>query len=563
MSMQVAATSDIEIARAAKLQPIARIAEAVGLDPDDIEPYGRYKAKIPLSVASRFADRPNGALILVTAMTPTPAGEGKSTMTVGLGDAFHRLGRRTVVALREPSLGPCFGVKGGAAGGGHSQVAPMEDINLHFTGDFHAITSAHNLLTALLDNHIFQGNALGIDSRRVHWKRVVDLNDRALRHTIVGLGGPINGVPRESGFDITVASEIMAILCLSRDLADLKERIGRIILGETRAGDFVTAKDLGASGALTVLLKDAINPNLVQTLEGTPAIVHGGPFANIAHGCNSLAATRLALKLADIVVTEAGFASDLGAEKFFDIKCRIGGLKPAAAVIVATVRALKMHGGIARKDLDRPDVDAVQRGLENLAKHVENVGHFGIPAVVAVNKFTNDTPSEVNAVLEACARMGVPAGVSDSWALGGAGAVDVAQAVIEVMQPAAQSTFNFLYDAQAPLAEKLETIARKLYGADGITLLPACANKLVKYELLGYKHLPVCVAKTQNSLSDDAKRLGRPTGFKVSFRDAKLSAGAGFVVAYAGDIMTMPGLPSEPSAMRIDIDDSGNVVGLF
>ena len=556
-------TSDIEIARAARLQPIARIAEAVGLDPDEIEPYGRFKAKIPLSVAATFADRPDGSLILVTAMTPTPAGEGKSTMTVGLGDALHRLGKKTMVALREPSLGPCFGVKGGAAGGGHSQVAPMEDINLHFTGDLHAITSAHNLLAALLDNHLFQGNALGIDSRRVHWKRVVDLNDRALRHTIVGLGGPINGVPRESGFDITVASEIMAILCLSKDLADLKERVGRIILGETRTGEFVTAGQLGVAGALTVLLKDAINPNLVQTLEGTPAIVHGGPFANIAHGCNSLVATRLALKLADIVVTEAGFASDLGAEKFFDIKCRIGGLKPAAAVIVATIRALKMHGGVAKKDLNHPDVDAVTRGLTNLEKHIENVSHFGIPAVVAVNRFTADTEPEIQAVVDACKAMGARVNVSNAWALGGAGAEDVARDVLEVLQPASASTFKHLYSADAPLAEKLETIARKMYGADGIVLAPTCANKLAKYEAMGYGNLPVCIAKTQNSLSDDPKRLGRPTGFKVTFRDAKLSAGAGFVVAYAGDIMTMPGLPPEPSALKIDIDESGNVVGLF
>jgi formate--tetrahydrofolate ligase len=555
--------SDIEIARAAKLKPITQIAEAVGLSPEDIEPYGRYKAKIPLSVAERFADRPQGSLILVTAMTPTPAGEGKSTMTVGLGDALHRIGKKTMVALREPSLGPCFGVKGGAAGGGRSQVAPMEDINLHFTGDFHAITSAHNLLAALLDNHMFQGNALALDSRRVHWKRVLDLNDRALRHTVVGLGGPINGVPRESGFDITVASEIMAILCLSKDLADLKARISRIIIGETRTGEFITAGQLGAAGSMTVLLKDAINPNLVQTLEGTPAIVHGGPFANIAHGCNSLVATRLALQLADVVVTEAGFASDLGAEKFLDIKCRVGGLKPAASVIVATVRALKMHGGVAKKDLNAPDVDAVNRGLDNLRKHIENIGHFGIPAVVAVNRFTADTDAEVRAVIDACAAMGVRAEVSNAWALGGAGAEDVARAVLEVMQPAEASTFQHLYDTSMPLAAKLETIARRMYGADGITLAPACANKLAKYESLGYGDLPVCVAKTQNSLSDDAKRLGRPTGFSVLFRDAKLSAGAGFVVAYAGDIMTMPGLPAEPSAMKIDINEEGHVVGLF
>jgi formate--tetrahydrofolate ligase len=555
--------SDIEIARAATLKPITEIAEAVGLSPDDIEPYGRYKAKIPLAVAERFAGRPQGSLILVTAMTPTPAGEGKSTMTVGLGDALHRIGQKTMIALREPSLGPCFGVKGGAAGGGRSQVVPMEDINLHFTGDFHAITSAHNLLAALLDNHIYQGNALGIDSRRVHWKRVVDLNDRALRHTIVGLGGPINGVPRESGFDITVASEIMAILCLSTDLADLKARISRIIIGETRTGEFITAGQLGAAGSMTVLLKEAINPNLVQTIEGTPALVHGGPFGNIAHGCNSLVATRLALRLADVVVTEAGFASDLGAEKFLDIKCRVGGLKPSAAVIVATVRALKMHGGVAKKDLNQPDVDAVNRGLDNLRKHIENIGQFGVPAVVAVNRFTADTDPEVQAVVDACRAAGVRAEVSNAWALGGAGAEDVARAVLEVRQPAEASTFQHLYDTAMPLVAKLETIARRVYGADGIALAPACANKLAKYEAAGYGDLPVCIAKTQNSLSDDPKRLGRPSGFTVTFRDAKLSAGAGFVVAYAGDIMTMPGLPAQPSAMKIDLDENGQVVGLF
>jgi formate--tetrahydrofolate ligase len=553
--------TDIEIARAARLRPIQDIAAGVGLGSGDIDPYGETKAKIRTAAIQRLAGQPDGRLVLVTAMTPTPAGEGKSTTTVGLGDAFRKLGKRAIVAIREPSLGPCFGVKGGAAGGGYAQVVPMEDINLHFTGDFHAITAAHNLLSAVLDNHIFQGNALGIDARRVVWKRVLDMNDRALRNIVLGLGGPAHGVPRESGFEITVASEIMAILCLATDLADLKARLARIIVGETADARTVTAAELKVVGSLTVLLKDAIRPNLVQTIEGTPAFVHGGPFANIAHGCNSLAATRLALKLGEVVVTEAGFASDLGAEKFFDIKCRAGGLTPSAAVVVATVRALKMHGGVARDQLGKEDVGAVRRGLENLAKHVENVRHFGVPAVVALNHFTADTDAEVKAVMDACAALGVPARLSRVWADGGAGGTDVAKAVLDVME--APSTFSVLYPDELPLEKKIEAIATKIYGADGVTLLPAAATKLKRFTELGYGRLPVCMAKTQSSLSDDAKKLGRPRGFTVTIRDAKVAAGAGFVVAYAGDVLTMPGLPKVPAAEVIDLDEDGNVVGLF
>jgi formate--tetrahydrofolate ligase len=559
----VTVKSDIEIAHEAKLQPVQTIAAGLGLDLEDLELYGSYKAKIRMETIERVHAGKDGALVLVTAMTPTPAGEGKSTTTVGLGDAFRKIGKRAVVVIREPSLGPCFGVKGGAAGGGHAQVMPMEDINLHFTGDFHAITSAHNLLAAALDNHMFQGNALGIDTRRVIWKRVLDMNDRALRNVVVGLGGPVNGIPRESGFEITVASEVMAILCLSRDLQDLKSRIGRIVIGERPNGSFVTAAELGVAGSLTVLLKDAIKPNLVQTLEGTPAFVHGGPFANIAHGCNSLMATRLALKLGEVVITEAGFASDLGAEKFFNIKCRVGGLTPSAAVIVATVRALKMHGGVRKEDLGAENVAAVRGGLENLSKHVENVRQFGVPVVVALNHFTKDTDAEVAVVMEACKALGVPARISRVWERGGEGGTDLAQAVLDAMKRSETSGFRMLYPDAMSLSEKIETIAMKVYGADGVNMLPVAAAKLAKYEELGYGALPVCMAKTQNSLSDDAKKLGRPRGFTVTVRDAKLSAGAGFVVAYAGDIMTMPGLPKKPAAESIDIDDNGNVVGLF
>ena len=555
--------TDIEIARAAKLQPVQAIAEGLGLGNGDLESYGSVKAKIRLETIARFQGQPDGALVLVTAMTPTAAGEGKSTTTVGLGDAFRHLGKRSIVTIREPSLGPCFGIKGGAAGGGYAQVMPMEDINLHFTGDFHAVTSAHNLLAAVLDNHLFQGNALGLDARRLAWKRVLDMNDRALRNVIVGLGGPAHGIPRESGFEITVASEIMAVLCLSKDLKDLKARIGRMIVGERADGAFVTAAELGVAGALTVLLKDAIKPNLVQTLEGTPAFVHGGPFANIAHGCNSLMATRLALKLGDIVVTEAGFATELGAEKFFDIKCRAGGLTPSAAVIVATVRALKMHGGVRKDDLGSENVAAVRAGLANLEKHVENIRWFGVPAVVALNHFTKDTDAEIDAVLAACKTMRVPARISRVWERGGAGGTELAQAVVEAMNAGDRAAFRPLYAETQPLTKKIETIATTLYGADGVTILPAAATKLTRYESLGFAGLPVCMAKTQSSLSDDATKLGRPRHFTVTIRDAKLAAGAGFVVAYAGDVMTMPGLPKKPAAETIDLDDDGNVVGLF
>ena len=555
--------TDLEIARAAKLQPVQAIAEGLGLGNGDLESYGSVKAKIRLETIARFQGQPDGALVLVTAMTPTAAGEGKSTTTVGLGDAFRHLGKRSIVTIREPSLGPCFGIKGGAAGGGYAQVMPMEDINLHFTGDFHAVTSAHNLLAAVLDNHLFQGNALGLDARRLAWKRVLDMNDRALRNVIVGLGGPAHGIPRESGFEITVASEIMAVLCLSKDLKDLKARIGRMIVGERADGAFVTAAELGVAGALTVLLKDAIKPNLVQTLEGTPAFVHGGPFANIAHGCNSLMATRLALKLGDIVVTEAGFATELGAEKFFDIKCRAGGLTPSAAVIVATVRALKMHGGVRKDDLGSENVAAVRAGLANLEKHVENIRWFGVPAVVALNHFTKDTDAELDAVLAACKTMRVPARISRVWERGGAGGTELAQAVVEAMNAGDRAAFRPLYAETQPLTKKIETIATTLYGADGVTILPAAATKLTRYESLGFAGLPVCMAKTQSSLSDDATKLGRPRHFTVTIRDAKLAAGAGFVVAYAGDVMTMPGLPKKPAAETIDLDDDGNVVGLF
>jgi len=536
---------DIEIARAVKLQPIQAIGEKLGLNGDDLEPYGTYKAKVRWEVIERASSRPDGALVLVTAMTPTPAGEGKSTTTIGLADGLRRLGKRAIVAMREPSLGPVFGVKGGGTGGGHTQVAPMEDINLHFTGDMHAIGAAHNLLAAMLDNHLAQGNALGLDTRRILWNRVIDMNDRALRRLVLGLGGTAHGVPREGGFDITVASEVMAILCLARDLPDFKARVERIAIADKGQGPLVTAHELHAAGAMTVLMKDAIKPNLVQTLDGTPALVHGGPFGNIAHGCNSLIATRLGLKLGEVVVTEAGFGSDLGAEKFMDIKCRTGGLVPSAAVIVATTRALALHGD------------------ENLAKHVENVRLFGIPPVVALNRFTDDTDDKIARVAATCKTLGVPFGVSRGWELGGAGVTELAGAVLDAIGAGDRSAFRYLYPDELGLAAKLQTIATRIYGADGVTFTPPASAKLERFEALGYGRLPVCVAKTQNSLSDDPKRPGRPRGFTITVRDAKLSAGAGFVVAYAGDILTMPGLPKVPGAEGIDIDANGNVVGLF
>ena len=554
---------DLDIARTVTLKPIQDIGATVGLTPAELELYGHYKAKIAWEVIEGRRTHPDGTLVLVTAMTPTPAGEGKSTTTVGLADGLRRIGKRAMVALREPSLGPVFGMKGGATGGGRAQLAPMEDINLHFTGDMHAIGSAHNLLAAMLDNHLAQDNALRLDTRRILWKRVLDMNDRALRNIVLGLGGTAHGVPREGGFEITVASEVMAILCLSRDLQDFKARVERIVVGETTDGALVTAGQLKAAGAMAVLVKDAIKPNLVQTLEGTPALVHGGPFGNIAHGCNSVIATRLALKLAEVVVTEAGFGSDLGAEKFFDIKCRTAGLVPAVAVIVATIRALKMHGGVALADLARADVAAVQRGLENLAKHVENVRLFGVTPVVALNHFVGDTDAEVAAVMDACRGWNVAGEVSRGWEQGGAGTTALARLVLDAAKGADRSAFRPLYADDLPLVQKIETIATKVYGADGARLMPAAAQKLARWESLGYGRLPVCMAKTQNSLSDDAKKPGRPRGFTVGVRDAKLAAGAGFVVAYAGDILTMPGLPKVPGAESMDVDAAGTITGLF
>ena len=553
--------SDVEIAQGAKVEKISAAAAKLGLSEDDLEFYGKFKAKISADAWEKISGNPDGKLILVTAITPTPAGEGKTTTSIGLADAFARLGKKVCVALREPSLGPCFGIKGGAAGGGYAQVVPMEDINLHFTGDFHAITTAHNLLAAVVDNHLHQGNELKIDGRRVVWKRVLDLNDRALRNVIVGLGGRINGVPRESGFDITVASEMMAILCLAKDFSDLKERLGKIIVAYTFDGAPVTANDLKVTGSLALLLKDAIKPNLVQTLEGTPALIHGGPFANIAHGCNSVTATKYALKLADVVVTEAGFGADLGAEKFLDIKCRMSGLRPDAVVIVATIRALKMHGGVDKKNLAAPNVEAVACGLENLEKHIENVQGFGLPAIVALNDFPTDTAEEISAVEKICADKKVRFARSKVFAQGGAGGIELAQAVADSFND--EKNFKFTYDDDETIAEKISAVAKKIYGADGVTFLPAAKKQLAEIERLGFGKLPICVAKTQYSLSDDAKKLGRPKNFNVTVREVKISAGAGFVVVLSGDIMTMPGLPKRPAAEQIDITPDGVISGLF
>ncbi|WP_040637210.1 formate--tetrahydrofolate ligase [Mitsuokella sp. oral taxon 131] len=553
--------TDVEIAQEAKMQPIETIAEKIAIEPDELELYGKYKAKISLAAWQRVKEEKNGKLILVTAINPTPAGEGKTTTSVGLVDALTRRGHRTAAALREPSLGPCFGLKGGAAGGGYAQVVPMEDINLHFTGDFHAITTAHNLLAACLDNHIHQGNALGIDVRRIVWKRVLDLNDRALRHVVVGLGGKAHGVPRESGFDITVASEMMAILCLATDLADMKKRIGRILVAYTYDGRAVRAEELGVTGALTLLFKDAIKPNLVQTLEGTPAFIHGGPFANIAHGCNSVMATKFALKFADYVVTEAGFGADLGAEKFLDIKCRFAGLRPDAVVIVATVRALKMHGGLQKTELIKVDRKALEAGLANLAKHIENIQKFGLPAVVAINAFPTDTKEELDFVEEKCRELGAEAAISEVWAKGGEGGLALAE---KVEQAAGKpNDFHFLYDAEACISEKIETIAREIYGADGVDFTAEAKKQLVGIEKLGFGKMPVCMAKTQNSLSDDPTKIGRPTGFRITVRELRISAGAGFIVALTGNILTMPGLPKHPAAEHMDIDRDGRITGLF
>jgi len=552
--------TDIAIAQAAALRPIAEVATEAGLGPDEILPYGRYKAKLtPEAVAAR---KPRGRLVLVTGINPTPAGEGKSTVTVGVGQAIRRLGKQVIICLREPSLGPVFGVKGGAAGGGYAQVVPMDEINLHFTGDFHAITSAHNLLSAMLDNHLHHGNALGLDPRRISWPRTIDMNDRALRQAVIGLGGINGGIPREERWVIVPGSEVMAILCLARDLADLEERCGRIIVGLTRERKPVRAADLKAAGAMTLLLKDAMLPNLVQTLEGGPALVHGGPFGNIAHGCNSVVATRLGLGMADIVMTEAGFGADLGAEKFFDIKCRMGGLVPEAAVVVATVRALKMHGGVRKEALGAPDVAALGRGLANLEAHVANVRKFGVPPVVALNRFMADPQEELDTVLEACAGWGVPAALSDVWARGGEGGEAVAREVLALLDQGTAS-FKPLYDTAQPIAAKIETIAREIYGADGVDLSPTAQKSIAQCEAMGLGETPVCVAKTQYSFSDDPARLGRPSGFRIAIRDVYPSAGAGFVVALAGDIMTMPGLSRAPAAEAIRVHRDGRIEGLF
>jgi formate--tetrahydrofolate ligase len=552
--------TDIEIAQAAKLRPIAEVAAEVGLGPDEILPYGRYKAKIaPEAIARR---KPKGRLVLVTGINPTPAGEGKSTCTVGLAQAMRRLGKKVILCIREPSLGPVFGVKGGAAGGGYAQVVPMDEINLHFTGDFHAIATAHNLLSAMLDNHIHHGNALGIDSRRITWPRTMDMNDRALRSIIVGLGGMNGGPTREERFVIVPASEIMAILCLANDLADLEQRLGRIIVGLTRDKKPVRASDLKATGAMTLLLKDAILPNLVQTLEGGPALVHGGPFGNIAHGCNSVAATRLGLALSDIVLTEAGFGADLGAEKFFDIKCRSAGLQPEAAVVVATVRALKMHGGVKKENLGTPDVAALRRGIVNLEAHVKNVQKFGLPVIVALNRFLTDTEEEQDAVLGAAADWGARAALSDVWARGGEGGIEVAQQVFAALEEG-KANFKPLYDVSLPIKQKIETIATQVYGADGVAFSAVAERSIAQCQEMGLGATPVCMAKTQYSFSDDPTRLGRPKGYKLNVRDVYPSAGAGFVVALAGEIMTMPGLSKTPSAEAIRVHPDGRIEGLF
>ena len=553
--------SDIEIAQEAKPLPITDIADACGMDGAYIEQYGRYKAKID----NRFlkeTNRPDGKLVLVTAITPTPAGEGKTTTTVGLADGLRRIGRNAVVALREPSLGPVFGIKGGAAGGGYAQVVPMEDINLHFTGDFHAIGAANNLLAAMLDNHIQQGNALGIDVKRITWRRCVDMNDRQLRSIVDGLGGRMQGVPREDGFDITVASEVMAVLCLASDIPDLKARLGRIVVGYTYDDAPVTAADLKAAGAMAALLKDALKPNLVQTLEHTPAFVHGGPFANIAHGCNSVTATKIAMRLSDYTVTEAGFGADLGAEKFLDIKCRMAGLKPNAVVIVATVRALKHHGGAARAELGREDLAALERGLPNLLQHVDNIKNvFGLPCVVAINAFPTDTAAELKLVEEKCWELGVSVALSEVWAKGGAGGTALAEEVVRLCEQ--PSDFRYSYALGGSIEEKLETICRRIYHADGVVLTPAAQKQARRLTELGFGELPICMAKTQYSFSDDPSLLGAPRGFTVTVRNLKVSAGAGFLVALTGDIMTMPGLPKVPAAERIDVDENGRISGLF
>lgn len=554
--------SDIEIAQEAEKNPIVNVAKKLGLSDDDLEFYGKYKAKISMETVKRLKNEKDGKLILVTAISPTPAGEGKTTTSVGLADGLAKIGKKVMVCLREPSLGPSFGVKGGAAGGGYAQVVPMDDINLHFTGDLHAITYAHNLLSAMIDNSIQQGNPLNIDPRTIVFRRVIDLNDRALRDIVIGLGGKANGVPRENGFDITVASEVMAILCLADDLMDMKERFSRIVIGYTYDKKPVTAGDLKAQGAMALLMKDAIKPNLVQTLENTPAFIHGGPFANIAHGCNSVNATKTALKLADYTVTEAGFGADLGAEKFFDLKCRFAGLKPAVTVIVATVRALKMHGGVLKADLGTENLEAVTKGFANLEKHIENVGKFGVPVIVAINAFPTDTKAELDLVEKNCNALGVEVSLSEVWAKGGEGGKDLAEKVVKTIE-SKESNFKVLYDTKLPIKEKINKIAKEIYGADGVNFTADAEKTIKQLNDLGYAELPICMAKTQYSFTDDQTKLGRPTGFEITIREIRLSAGAGFLVCIAGAIMTMPGLPKVPSACNIDIDSDGVITGLF
>ncbi len=555
--------SDLEIAQEAKMKKITEIAQDIGLNEDDYELYGNYKAKINLDVLKRLENKPDGKLILVTAINPTPAGEGKSTTTVGLGQAFNKLGYKSVIALREPSFGPVMGVKGGAAGGGYAQVVPMEDLNLHFTGDLHAITTANNAISAMIDNHIHQGNELHIDPTRIVWKRCLDMNDRALRNVIVGLGGSANGAPREDGFNITVASEIMAVLCLASDLADFKERVKRIVVAYTYDKKPVTVGDLGVEGAITLIMRDAIKPNLVQTLENTPVLVHGGPFANIAHGCNSIIATKMALKLSDYTVTEAGFGADLGAEKFFDIKCRYAGLKPDAVVIVATIRALKMHGGVAKDDLKQENVEALLKGIANLEKHIENIKQYNLPYVVAINKFVSDTDNEVKALYDWAKENNHPVELSDVWSLGGEGGIDLARRLVKEIEANPSNDFEYIYDLEDSIEEKINKIACKIYGASGVDFTASAKTQLRTFKKNGWDKLAVCMAKTQYSLSDDQKKLGRPEGFRITVRELRPSIGAGFIVAITGDIMTMPGLPKHPAALDMDVDDNNKAVGLF
>ncbi len=553
--------TDIQIANETKMENIEKVLERFDISYDDLELYGKYKAKASNTLYDKLKSKENGKLVLVTAINPTPAGEGKTTTTIGLSQALNKIGVKSVVALREPSLGPCMGIKGGAAGGGYSQVVPMDEINLHFTGDLHAMTTANNLLSAMLDNHIHQGNSLNIDTRNITWKRTLDMNDRALRNITVGLGGKINGVPREDGFMITVASEIMAILCLSNDLQDLKERLGKIIVGYNMDGEPVTAKDLKANGAMAVLLKDAIKPNFAQTLEHTPAIIHGGPFANIAHGCNSVQATNLALKLSDVAVTEAGFGADLGAEKFFDIKCRIAGLKPDAVVLVATIRSLKFNGGVEKQDFSNPNLEAVKKGFVNLEKHIENVKKYGLPIVVTLNSFTTDTQEEIDFIREKCESIGVHFALSEVWAKGGEGGIELANKVLEALKE--PSDFKFLYDEKLSIEEKLNIISKEIYGADSVKILPKAKSEIAQIEKIGLDKMPICIAKTPASLSDNPNLLGRPSGFDITIKEVRVSAGAGFIVALAGDVMVMPGLPKVPAAENLDIDENGNIVGLF